>query len=187
MKPTPARRAERRLQKSTPVDRSAAPRHTVVRRARLPQPAGASDAPRAWVVTADMGLGHQRAAWPLRDVAKAGHHDAGQGQQHLPLGAQALGAAAQELRVPLPDQELAPHRRHRLRHAGQAAEHPALLSGPRHVKPFLPGHVAQAPHHQRDVLGDDGDRSTRTRFPSSQRSTLPPSPRTWQAIRPPIA
>ena len=28
--------------------------------------------PRAWVVTADMGLGHQRAAWPLRDMAEGG-------------------------------------------------------------------------------------------------------------------
>ena len=28
--------------------------------------------PRAWVVTADMGLGHQRAAWPLRDMAEDG-------------------------------------------------------------------------------------------------------------------
>jgi hypothetical protein len=27
---------------------------------------------RAWVVTADMGLGHQRAAWPLRHVAEGG-------------------------------------------------------------------------------------------------------------------
>jgi hypothetical protein len=27
---------------------------------------------RAWVVTADMGLGHQRAAWPLRDLAEGG-------------------------------------------------------------------------------------------------------------------
>lgn len=31
-----------------------------------------SGLPRAWVVTADMGLGHQRAAWPLRDMAEDG-------------------------------------------------------------------------------------------------------------------
>ena len=30
------------------------------------------DFSRAWVVTADMGLGHQRAAWPLRDLAEGG-------------------------------------------------------------------------------------------------------------------
>jgi len=60
MKPVPARRAEKHLPK------------TAGRRARLPQPAGPADAPRAWIVTADMGLGHQRAAWPLRDVAENG-------------------------------------------------------------------------------------------------------------------
>ena len=27
---------------------------------------------RAWVATADMGLGHQRAAYPLRDIAEGG-------------------------------------------------------------------------------------------------------------------
>src|SRR5208337_4832815 len=34
--------------------------------------AAKSRLPRAWVVTADMGLGHQRAAWPLRDMAEDG-------------------------------------------------------------------------------------------------------------------
>jgi hypothetical protein len=33
----------------------------------------AGDGPvRAWVATADMGLGHQRAAYPLRDIAEGG-------------------------------------------------------------------------------------------------------------------
>ena len=61
MKPTPARKAERHP-----------PKATVVRRARLPQPSGPTETPRAWIVTADMGLGHQRGAWPLRDVAENG-------------------------------------------------------------------------------------------------------------------
>ena len=61
MKPTPARRSERRH-----------PKAPAARRARLPQPAGPTVKPRAWIVTADMGLGHQRAAWPLRDVAEDG-------------------------------------------------------------------------------------------------------------------
>ncbi len=61
MKPTSARRVERRRKNAT-----------VVRRARPARPAGQAGAPRAWIVTADMGLGHQRAAWPLRDVAEGG-------------------------------------------------------------------------------------------------------------------
>ena len=28
--------------------------------------------PRAWLTTANMGLGHQRAAYPLRDIAEGG-------------------------------------------------------------------------------------------------------------------
>ena len=32
----------------------------------------AKDSVRAWVLTADMGLGHQRAAWPLRHIAHGG-------------------------------------------------------------------------------------------------------------------
>ena len=44
------------------------PSAAVVKRAR---PAAGGE-PLAWVATADMGLGHQRAAYPLRDIAEGG-------------------------------------------------------------------------------------------------------------------
>lgn len=59
MRSTPAKKADKQPQKAT-----------TVRRARLPLTPG--EQARAWIVTADMGLGHQRAAWPLRDVANGG-------------------------------------------------------------------------------------------------------------------
>jgi hypothetical protein len=54
----------------TSVKKSAAGRTSkpAPRTGRAPR----SGLPRAWVVTADMGLGHQRAAWPLRDLAQGG-------------------------------------------------------------------------------------------------------------------
>ncbi|HVO40888.1 MAG TPA: hypothetical protein VMV03_17790 [Spirochaetia bacterium] len=58
--------------KSTPAKRGNQQKAAVVRRARLPQLPAPGDAPRAWIVTADMGLGHQRGAWPLRGVANEG-------------------------------------------------------------------------------------------------------------------
>ncbi len=99
---------------------------------------------------------------PARRLPAARHrrgraHDPGQGREHLPGGAQAVGAAAQELRVPLPHEELAADRQRGLRPPGQAAEHPAVLSHPRHVQPLLPGAVAEEPHRERDVLRDDGE------------------------------
>ena len=55
----------RKSLKKKPVNRrpKSAPQEVHVTRKSLP---------RAWVVTADMGLGHQRAAWPLRDMAEGG-------------------------------------------------------------------------------------------------------------------
>jgi len=59
----------------SPAGKGAAP----VRKAPAPKaPAAVKSAapgprlPRAWVATADMGLGHQRAAYPLRDIAVGG-------------------------------------------------------------------------------------------------------------------
>ncbi len=47
------------------------PRATA-RRAPAQPNSAAGRAPRAWLTTANMGLGHQRAAYPLRDIAEGG-------------------------------------------------------------------------------------------------------------------
>ena len=43
----------------------------------------AANALRAWVATADMGLGHQRAAYPLRDIAEGGLMTLGRAGEHI--------------------------------------------------------------------------------------------------------
>jgi hypothetical protein len=42
-----------------------------------------ADAVKAWVATADMGLGHQRAAYPLRDIAEGGLMTLGRAGQNI--------------------------------------------------------------------------------------------------------
>jgi len=59
-----------------PAKKSVARRGATAKTARRSAPGAgnrtARPPVRAWVVTADMGLGHQRAAWPLRHVAEGG-------------------------------------------------------------------------------------------------------------------
>jgi hypothetical protein len=66
MSPKTSRRAEPRSTKAA-VTKAAKPAPKLPA-ARKP----AANALRAWVATADMGLGHQRAAYPLRDMAEGG-------------------------------------------------------------------------------------------------------------------
>ena len=74
MSPRKSARAEKR----TAPARSAAHRNVARPRRSDPSQAPRARAPRrphdvnAWVATADMGLGHQRAAYPLRDIAEEG-------------------------------------------------------------------------------------------------------------------
>jgi len=64
-----ARTARKSATVKKPASAAARKRAAVV--ARVDRPA-ADGGPRAWVATADMGLGHQRAAYPLRDIAEGG-------------------------------------------------------------------------------------------------------------------
>ena len=68
MSPRSTAKAESRKKPSRPSARAKAPasrRREGGREARR-------EGPRAWVATADMGLGHQRAAYPLRNIAEEG-------------------------------------------------------------------------------------------------------------------
>jgi len=67
-KPEPRKKASPRASARTPAR---APRTAQARKSK-PTAALRKVDIRAWVATADMGLGHQRAAYPLRDIAEGG-------------------------------------------------------------------------------------------------------------------
>jgi len=64
MSPKATKKADTKTKKKVPTPRKA----PAARAVRAP----AHPPIRAWVATADMGLGHQRAAYPLRDIAEGG-------------------------------------------------------------------------------------------------------------------
>ena len=76
MRPRSSSKAEQQKSALKKVRAKAATRPRTSRAVTAAKSKGSSASPskglRAWVATADMGLGHQRAAYPLRDVAEGG-------------------------------------------------------------------------------------------------------------------
>src|SRR5271157_6102647 len=70
MSPRSSTRPEPR-KRAAPRSPARAPRAAAVPKAKAAAAPRAAEL-RAWVATADMGLGHQRAAYPLRDIAEGG-------------------------------------------------------------------------------------------------------------------
>jgi hypothetical protein len=70
--------------KTTTRTEKAAPRKAAKKAAAKNPRRTVHPALRAWVVTADMGLGHQRAAYPLRDVAEGGLMTLGRAENTSP-------------------------------------------------------------------------------------------------------